>query len=84
MALTREEIAAVTEYSGAAYNQINSALRSGEEMDKDLSKTIERLDSAIANAESRIELAVSEGHARKLADAQAALRRVATLVADEF
>jgi signal transduction histidine kinase len=37
---------------------------------------------AIANAESRAELAASEAHARELAREQAALQRVATLVAE--
>jgi PAS domain S-box-containing protein len=41
----------------------------------------ELLATAIANAESRAELAASEARARALADEQAALRRVATLVA---
>jgi GAF domain-containing protein len=43
----------------------------------------ELVATAIANAESRAELAASEGRARKLATEQAALRRVATLVARE-
>jgi signal transduction histidine kinase len=43
----------------------------------------ELVATAIANAESRGELAASEGRARKLATEQAALRRVATLVARE-
>src|SRR5262249_58783017 len=41
----------------------------------------ELLATAIANTESRGELAASEAQARKLADEQAALRRVAALVA---
>src|SRR5262249_40984151 len=41
----------------------------------------EVLATAIANTESRGELAASEAQARKLADEQAALRRVAALVA---
>jgi PAS domain S-box-containing protein len=41
----------------------------------------ELLATAISNAESRAELAASEAHARGLAEQQAALRRVATLVA---
>jgi GAF domain-containing protein len=41
----------------------------------------ELVATAIANAESRGELAASEARARELADEQAALRRVATLVA---
>jgi PAS domain S-box-containing protein len=43
----------------------------------------ELVATALANAESRAELAASEARARKLADEQAALRRVATLVARE-
>ena len=43
----------------------------------------ELVATAIANAESRGELAVAEGRARKLAVEQAALRRVATLAARE-
>jgi signal transduction histidine kinase len=43
----------------------------------------ELVATAIANAESRGELASSEARARVLADEQAALRRVATLVARE-
>jgi len=42
---------------------------------------IELIATAIANYESRAELAASEARARELADEQAALRRVATLVA---
>jgi PAS domain S-box-containing protein len=41
----------------------------------------ELVATAIANAQSRAELAASEARARALADEQAALRRVATLVA---
>jgi PAS domain S-box-containing protein len=62
-------------------------LNARAELPSDTEQRLERFTdlvaTAIANAESRIELAVSEGHARKLADAQAALRRVATLVAAE-
>jgi PAS domain S-box-containing protein len=43
----------------------------------------ELVATAIANAESRGELAASEARARKLAEEQAALRRIATLVAQE-
>jgi PAS domain S-box-containing protein len=43
----------------------------------------ELVSTALANAESRAELAASETRARKLAEEQAALRRVATLVAQE-
>ena len=42
---------------------------------------IELVATAIANHEARAELAASEARARELADEQAALRRVATLVA---
>src|SRR4051794_9352691 len=49
--------------------------------EKRLEKFAELLGTAIANAHSRAELAASETRARKLADEQAALRRVATLVA---
>jgi signal transduction histidine kinase len=56
-----------------------------EELPPDTEERLERFTelvaSAIANTESRTELAASEGHARKLAEEQAALRRVATLVA---
>jgi signal transduction histidine kinase/uncharacterized protein YoaH (UPF0181 family) len=45
-------------------------------------KFTELVATAIANAESRAELAASEAHARELAGEQAALRRVATLVAE--
>ena len=46
-----------------------------------VAKFTELLATAIANAESRAELAASEARARGLAREQAALRRVATLVA---
>jgi signal transduction histidine kinase len=46
-----------------------------------LEKFTELLATAIANADSRAELAASEARARALAGEQAALRRVATLVA---
>jgi signal transduction histidine kinase len=46
-----------------------------------LEKFTELVATAIANAESRAELAASEARARDLAEEQAALRRVATLVA---
>jgi signal transduction histidine kinase len=48
-----------------------------------LEKFTELAATAIANAESRAELAASEARARALAREQAALRRVATLVASE-
>src|SRR5204862_4878295 len=43
---------------------------------------IELVATAIANYEARAELAASEARARELAEEQAALRRVATLVAE--
>jgi PAS domain S-box-containing protein len=46
-----------------------------------LTKFTELLATAVANAESRADLAASEARARELANEQAALRRVATLVA---
>jgi signal transduction histidine kinase len=47
-----------------------------------LAKFTELLATAIANAESRADLAASEALARELASEQAALRRVATIVAE--
>ena len=52
-----------------------------EDTEARLSDFTELLATAIANADSRAELASSEERARKLATEQAALRRVATLVA---
>jgi GAF domain-containing protein len=46
-----------------------------------LAKFTELLGTAIANAEGRADLAASEAHAHELASEQAALRRVATIVA---
>jgi PAS domain S-box-containing protein len=48
-----------------------------------LAQFTELVATALANAESRAELAASEARAHKLAEEQAALRRVATLVARE-
>ena len=59
---------------------VNKRLPAGAE--KRLEKFAELVATAIANAESRAELAASEARARKLAEEQAALRRVATLVAE--
>jgi signal transduction histidine kinase len=50
--------------------------------EKRLEKFAELLGTAIANADSRAELAASEARARELAEEQASLRRVATLVAE--
>jgi PAS domain S-box-containing protein len=49
--------------------------------EKRLEKFAELVATAIANAESRAELGASEARARELAEEQASLRRVATLVA---
>src|SRR5262249_16643570 len=46
-----------------------------------LARFTELVATAIANSESRAELSASEARARELANEQAALRRVATLVA---
>jgi PAS domain S-box-containing protein len=53
------------------------------ETESRLAQFTELVATALANAESRAELAGSEARARKLAEEQAALRRVATLVAQE-
>jgi PAS domain S-box-containing protein len=62
-----------------------AASSSHSSLPRDTEKRIESfgevIATAIANAESRAELASSEARARVLADEQAALRRVATLVA---
>ena len=50
--------------------------------EKRLEQFAELLGTAIANADSRAELAASEARARELAQEQASLRRVATLVAE--
>ena len=50
--------------------------------EKRVEKFTELVATAIANTESRAELAASEARARDLAGEQAALRRVATLVAE--
>src|SRR5262249_14006145 len=51
------------------------------EVEHRLAEFTDLLATAIANAESRAELAASEARARELADEQAALRRAAALVA---
>src|SRR4051794_9242982 len=62
----------------AVLSRVGAALPPGTE-DR-LQDFIELLATAIANYEARAELAASEARARELADEQAALRRVATLV----
>jgi hypothetical protein len=70
MSLTREEKAAVKDYSGAAYFEINEALRSGVDMDEGLRKAVDRLDSAIAKSPTARNLVlyrgVGEDYARAL------------------
>jgi PAS domain S-box-containing protein len=62
------------------FSRVGAVLPAGTE-DR-LHDFIELVATAIANHEARAELAASEAHARELADEQAALRRVATLVAE--
>jgi PAS domain S-box-containing protein len=61
------------------FSRVGAALPAGTE--NRLQEFIELLATAIANYEARADLAASEARARELADEQAALRRVATLVA---
>ena len=61
------------------FSRVGAVLAAGTE-DR-LQDFIELVATAIANYEARAELAASETRARELADEQAALRRVATLVA---
>src|SRR3954468_22228676 len=61
------------------FSRVGAVLPAGTE-DR-LHDFIELVPTAIANYEARAELAASEARARELADEQAALRRVATLVA---
>ena len=60
---------------------VNAREKLPPDTEERLEKFTELVATAIANTESRAELAASEAHARKLAEEQAALRRVATLVA---
>jgi hypothetical protein len=69
MKLTRGEIAAVADYSGAAYHQINEALRSGDDMNEDLSRTVELLDSAIAKSPASRSIIVYRGVGEDYANA---------------
>ena len=64
-----------------AFSRVGAVLPGGTE--NRLQDFIELVATAIANYETRAELAASETRARELADEQAALRRVATLVARE-
>src|SRR4051795_78552 len=61
------------------FSRVGTVLPAGTE--NRLRDFIDLIATAIANYEARAELASSEARARELADEQAALRRVATLVA---
>jgi PAS domain S-box-containing protein len=62
---------------------VNTGARLPPDTEERLERFTDLVATAIANTESRTELAASEGRARKLAEEQAGLRRVATLVARE-
>jgi signal transduction histidine kinase len=62
---------------------VNTLVELPPDTEERLERFTDLVATAIANTESRIELAASEAHARRLADEQAALRRVATRVARE-
>src|SRR4051794_32802733 len=70
---------------GALWGMIGVSWRGDEQPPANAEKRVEKFTelvaTAIANTESRAELAASEAHARGLAAEQAALRRVAILVA---
>src|SRR5262249_34466766 len=69
---------------GAVWGAMSVGSRGPEppsDLEGRLAKFTELLATAIANAESRADLAASEARARELAEEQAALRRVATLIA---
>ena len=70
---------------GALWGMIGASWRGDDQPPADAEKRVEKFTelvaTAIANTESRAELAASEARARALAGEQAALRRVATLVA---
>ncbi|HWH98325.1 MAG TPA: GAF domain-containing sensor histidine kinase, partial [Pseudolysinimonas sp.] len=70
---------------GALWGMIGASWRGDDQPPADAEKRVEKFTelvaTAIANTESRAELAASEARARALAEEQAALRRVAILVA---
>src|SRR4051812_4302030 len=70
---------------GALWGMIGASWRGDDQPPANAEKRVEKFTelvaTAIANTESRTELAASEARARGLAGEQAALRRVATLVA---
>jgi GAF domain-containing protein len=82
---TRFPVAVPVVVDGALWGAMSVGSRGPEppppDLESRLAKFTELLATAIANAESRADLAASEAHARELAEEQAALRRVATLVA---
>ena len=71
---------------GALWGMIGASWRGDDQPPANAEKRVEKFTelvaTAIANTESRAELAASEARARDLAGEQAALRRVATLVAE--
>src|SRR5262249_55451535 len=70
---------------GALWGMIGASWKGDDQPPADAEKRVEKFTelvaTAIANTQSRAELAASESRARDLAGEQAALRRVATLVA---
>ncbi len=84
---TRFPVAVPVVVDGALWGAMSVGSRGPDEPPPDLegrlAKFTDLLATAIANAESRADLAASEARARGLASEQAALRRVATLVARE-
>src|SRR5215212_1230680 len=70
---------------GALWGMIGASWREDDQPPANAEKRVEKFTelvaTAIANTQSRAELAASEARARDLAGEQAALRRVATLVA---
>ncbi|HEY2435714.1 MAG TPA: GAF domain-containing sensor histidine kinase, partial [Solirubrobacteraceae bacterium] len=81
----RAAVATPIVVEGATWGVIAVLSRKPEPLAPDTEKRLEEFSRqagmAVANANSRSELAASEARARELADEQAALRRVATLVA---
>jgi PAS domain S-box-containing protein len=71
---------------GALWGMIGASWRGDDQPPANAEERVEKFTdmvaTAIANTESRAELAASEARARDLAGEQAALRRVATLVAE--
>ena len=62
---------------------VNTRAKLPPDTEERLERFTDLIATAIANTESRTELAASEGQARELAREQAALRRVATIIARE-